>query len=85
MHDAAGIVWVRATGARDIVFGLILGYIAYEQEFPATLLICAAGFALSIVDFTLAVTYRRRFHSEHAAHLGGAVAFLIIISLFLVP
>ncbi len=85
LHDAAGFVWVRATGARDIVFGLVLGYIAYEQEFPTTLLICAAGFVLSIVDFSLAVTYARRFHSEHAAHLGGAVAFLIIIALYLVP
>jgi Domain of unknown function (DUF4267) len=85
VNDAAGIVWVRATGARDIVLGLILGYTAYQQEFPTTMLICATGFILSIVDFLLAVTYARRLRSEHAAHLGGAAAFLVIIALFLVP
>jgi hypothetical protein len=85
VRDRASLVWVRATGVRDAGLGLILAYIAYHQEFIEILFICAVGFVLAITDFLLAVTFARRLRSEHGAHLGGAIAFLVIIVLLLIP
>jgi hypothetical protein len=85
VRDRASLVWVRAAGARDIAFGLILAFIAFHQEFEEILFLCILGFVLAIVDFLLAVTFAHRFRSEHVGHLGGAVAFLVIIVLLLIP
>ena len=85
VRDRASLVWVRATGARDVALGLILAYIAFHQELVEILFLCVIGFVLAIVDFLLAVTFARRVRSEHLAHLGGAVAFLVIIVLLLIP
>ncbi len=84
-RDRAALVWVRATGARDIAFGIILAFIAFRQDLIEVLFLCIIGLALSIADFFLAVTFSRRLRSEHGAHLGGAVVFLVIIVLSLVP
>jgi len=85
VRDRASLVWVRATGARDVALGLILAYIAFHQELVEILFLCVIGFVLAIADFLLAVTFARRIRSEHVAHLGGAVAFLVIIVLLLIP
>ncbi len=85
VRDRAALVWVRATGARDAALGLILAFFAFRQDVTEILFLCVIGLALSIVDFFLAVTFARRLRSEHGAHLGGAIAFLVIIVLLLRP
>lgn len=81
--DATSIVWVRATGARDILLGILLAVAAFLDDTPELLVLCAAGLALSLIDFLLAMTFARRLRSEHGAHIGGAIAFLVIIVLFM--
>jgi Domain of unknown function (DUF4267) len=83
VNDRAAFVWVRATGVRDIVLGIILASCAYLDDNPLLLLVCGAGLVLALADFALAVTFSKRLRSEHGAHIGGAVAFLVIILLFM--
>lgn len=85
VRDRASLVWVRAAGVRDAGLGLILAYIAFNQDFVEILFICAIGFILAMADFMLAITFARGLRSEHGAHLGGAIAFLVIIILLLIP
>ncbi len=85
VRDRASLVWVRATGIRDVALGVILAYITFHQSLEEILALCVIGFVLAIADFLLAVTFAQRLRSEHVAHLGGAVAFLIIIILLLIP
>lgn len=77
------LVYVRATGARDFILGLILAAAAYRGELPPLIYLCALGVLLSLADFALAFAFARRFRSEHLAHLGGAAGFLVIIALLL--
>ncbi|HET9030982.1 MAG TPA: DUF4267 domain-containing protein [Candidatus Aquilonibacter sp.] len=83
VHDAASFAWVRATGVRDLILGAILGAATFADDTLIVLVICCAGLALSLADFLLALTFARRLRSEHGAHLGGAVAFLVIIILIM--
>lgn len=85
VRDRASLVWVRAAGVRDVALGLILAYFAFRQDFIEILFLCIIGFALAIADFVLAVSFTRRLRSEHGAHLGGAIAFLVIIVLLMIP
>jgi hypothetical protein len=85
VRDRASLVWVRATGIRDVAFGLVLAYIAFHQDFIEVLFLCVLGFVLAVADFFLAITFARRLRSEHGAHLGGAIAFLVIIILLVLP
>jgi hypothetical protein len=84
VDDARSFVWVRASGARDIALGTVLASSAFLGDATELLVICAAGVALSLADFVLAVSFARRVRSEHGAHLGGAIAFLVIIVLLVV-
>ena len=84
-RDRAALVWVRATGVRDMALGIILAYVAFTQAVTEILVLCVIGLALSLTDFFLALTFAGRLRSEHGAHLGGAIAFLAIIILFLIP
>ena len=81
--DRASFVWVRATGARDILLGIVLGATALLDATTLLLIACAAGFVLSLVDLTLAMTFARRLRGEHGAHIVGAIAFLAIVALIL--
>lgn len=83
VSDRAAFVWVRATGARDIILGVILGITALVDATTLLLAVCAAGFVLSLVDLTLAITFARRLRSEHGAHIGGAIVFLVVVALIL--
>ncbi len=85
VRDRASFVWVRATGIRDIALGLVLAYITFHQALEEILFLCVIGFVLAIADFSLALIFTGRLRSEHGAHLGSAIAFLIIIVLLLIP
>ncbi len=81
--DRAGAAFVRATGVRDALLGLILAGAAYLQDAIVLVTLCIAGFVLSLADFAIAFGYGRRFRSEHLAHIGGAVGFAVITALLL--
>ena len=82
--DPAACAYVRATGARDFIIGCIFGANVYLHDALVLFILALAGLALSLADFAIAFTFARGFHSEHVAHLGGAVAF-IIIAVLLAP
>lgn len=81
--DAPSFVYVRATGARDLILGIVFAAATYRGDPVALLFLCALGLLLSLADFTLAFTFARSFRSELAAHIGGAIGFIIIIALLL--
>jgi hypothetical protein len=82
--DRAAIVYVRATGARDIIIGSIFAVALVRNDWVMLASLCAAGLILSLADLAIAVSFARRFRSEHLAHAGGAVGFAIIIALLLI-
>ena len=83
VHERAALAFVRATGARDVLIGLILAGAAYLQDAIVLAGLCIVGVLLSLADFAIAFTFARRFRSEHLAHIGGAVGFALITALLL--
>jgi hypothetical protein len=83
VDDAAARVYVRATGARDVILGVVLGAATFQGEPIALLFLCSMGVVLSLVDFSLAFAFTRQMRSELAAHLGGAAGFIVIVVLLL--
>ena len=83
VDEKASHVYVRATGARDLIIGIVFAAAAYQGEPVELLFVCVLGLALSVVDFSLAFAFTRRMRSELGAHLGGAVGFIVIIVLLL--
>ena len=82
VQDPAGLAFVRATGARDLLIGLIFATGVYFQDALQLLILCAIGVLLSAADFTIAFfSNGRTMRSEYAAHIGGAVAFAVLIAL----
>lgn len=77
-----GLAYVRATGARDVIIGALFGVSVYLQDTLSLLLFCGAGLLLSLADFCIAFFMGgRRFRSELGAHLGGALAFIVLLAL----
>ena len=80
--DAKAFVYVRATGARDCLLGLILIASAYLGDVLQLIIICSAGLVLSLADFLIAFFGTgRRMKPELLAHLAGIVGFGIILVL----
>jgi hypothetical protein len=79
-----GLQFVRACGARDIVLGLILIANAYLRDVPHLIVVVGAGLVLSLADFAIAFAGGGgRLHRQHVTHVGGAVAFAVILVLLL--
>lgn len=82
VKNAPGIAFVRATGARDAIIGLLFAAAVYVQEYRALLALCGAGLLLSLADFSIAFAFNgRRFRSEFGAHIGGAIGFAVLLAL----
>ena len=82
VDDAKAFVYVRATGARDCLLGLILIASAYLGDVLQLIIICSAGLVLSLADFLIAFFGTgRRMKPELLAHLAGIVGFGIILVL----
>ena len=79
-HGAAG--FVRATGVRDIAFGVALAASAYFHSMSLLIVLAVAGIVVSIVDFAIVWHHghARRLHAAHAVHASGVVAFILIIA-----
>ncbi|HZV77710.1 MAG TPA: DUF4267 domain-containing protein [Candidatus Babeliales bacterium] len=82
-HSPAG--FVRATGIRDIAFGVILGAAAYWHLPWVLVVIGCAGIAVSVADLWIVWHHghARRPHAAHAIHASGIVAFILIIAMAL--
>ncbi len=82
VDDAKAFVYVRATGARDCLFGLILIASAYLGDVLQLMIICSVGLMLSLADLLIAFFGSgRRMKPELLAHLAGIVGFGIILVL----
>jgi hypothetical protein len=76
--------FVRATGNRDLVLGLVLGAAVAYQYWPLIEVLLAAGVLLSAGDFWIAYhAAGKRFHKAHTIHAGGIVAFVLILAMAL--
>ena len=81
VSERAALAFVRATGVRDALIGAIIAGATYLHDALTLAALAVVGFVLSIADFTIAITYERRFRSEQLAHIGGAVGFAVLFML----
>ncbi|MBV8344081.1 MAG: DUF4267 domain-containing protein [Candidatus Eremiobacteraeota bacterium] len=81
-HEPAG--FVRATGIRDIAFGIVLAATAYLHLLWLLVVIAVVGVAVSIADLWVASHHGRAgFHRAHSIHASGIVAFVLVIAMAL--
>ncbi|MFY9663334.1 MAG: DUF4267 domain-containing protein [Candidatus Cybelea sp.] len=82
-HETHG--YVRATGIRDVAFGVALGATAYFHYLPLLIVLAVVGIAISVADFWIVWHHghARRLHPAHAIHASGIVAFVLIIAMAL--
>lgn len=82
-HSAAA--FVRATGVRDIAFGVALGATAYFRFLPLLIVLAVVGIIVSAVDLGVVLHHGRskRVHAAHAIHASGIVAFVLILAMAL--
>lgn len=77
--------FVRATGIRDVAFGVALGATAYFRVLPLLIVLAVVGIIVSAVDLGVVVHHghSKRVHVSHAVHASGIVAFVLIIAMAL--
>lgn len=76
--------FVRATGIRDIVIGLILAAAIYFRDLPLLIVVAIGGIVLSLTDLVIAYhAGGRRLGRPHAVHFSGAVAFVLVLAMAL--
>jgi hypothetical protein len=76
--------FVRATGIRDVVIGLILAAAIYLRDMPLLVVVAIAGVVLSLTDLVIAYhAGGRRLGRPHAVHFSGAVAFVLVLAMAL--
>jgi hypothetical protein len=76
--------YVRATGIRDLVIGVVLAIVVYLQDFPLIVVLAAAGIVLSVADFFIAYhAGGKRLHRAHGFHAAGALAFVLVLAMAL--
>jgi hypothetical protein len=81
-HEAHG--FVRATGIRDIAFGVVLAATAYLHLLWLLVIIAVVGIGVSLADLWVVSHHGgRRFHRAHAIHASGVVAFVLVIAMAL--
>lgn len=82
--DAPSHGYVRATAIRDIGIGVALAIAAYAHVLLLLLTLTAIGVVISFADFVLVFHIREnRIVTAHAAHLAGAVAFIVALAMAL--
>lgn len=76
--------FVRAAALRDLAIGVVLAAAVYFRDVPLTIVVAVAGIGLAIGDFVIAYhASGRRVRSEHASHLAGVVAFVLVLAMAL--
>ncbi len=82
-HQGAG--FVRATGIRDVAFGVALGATAYFHMLALLIVLAVTGIAVSIFDLWVVSQHGapHRNHRAHAIHASGIVAFVLVLAMAL--
>jgi hypothetical protein len=76
--------FVRATGNRDLIIGLVLFAALWYRYWPLIDVLLVAGILLSAGDFWIAYhAAGKRFHKAHALHAAGIVAFVLVLAMAL--
>ena len=83
VKDRGSLAYVRSTGVRDLILGLVFLTMIGLRDGIAMLVLCIAGIVLSLADFSIAFSTAKRLHSEHGAHIGGAIGFIVLTALLL--
>ena len=84
IEGASGAGFVRATGIRDLAFGVALGASAYFRDEPLLIIVAAAGVLLSLADFSIAYhAGGRQLRPAHGFHASGIVAFILVLTMIL--
>ncbi len=84
LSDESAVVFVRATGVRDIALGAVLLAAALRGDGDVLLIAVIACLMISLADFLNAFFGGDRIlHRQHAVHVGGAVLFAAILALLL--
>jgi hypothetical protein len=80
-----GAAFVRATGIRDVAFGVALGAAAYFHILPLLIVLAVTGIAVSAFDFWVVWHHGgpHRPHAAHAIHGSGIVAFILVLAMAL--
>jgi hypothetical protein len=80
IKDDPGLGFVRATGSRDLILGLVLAAAIWYRYWPLIDVLLAAGILLSLGDFWIAYhAAGKRFHKAHTIHASGIVAFVLVL------
>jgi hypothetical protein len=76
--------FVRATGVRDLAFGIALGAAAYVRDEPLLIVLAAVGVLLSLADFSIAYhAGGKRLSAAHGLHASGIIAFVLVLAMIL--
>ncbi|HEX3672179.1 MAG TPA: DUF4267 domain-containing protein [Candidatus Cybelea sp.] len=80
-----GTAFVRATGIRDVAFGVALGAAAYFHVLPLLIVLAVTGIAVSVFDLWVVWHHGdpHRRHTAHAIHASGIVAFILVLAMAL--
>jgi hypothetical protein len=84
LEDKSAVVFVRATGVRDLGLGAIVLAASLRGAGDVLLIAVIACLAISLADF--ANTFfggDRVLHRQHVVHIGGAALFAAILALLL--
>lgn len=78
--DDPGLGFVRATGSRDLIIGLLLAAAVWYRFWPLIDVMLVGGILLSLGDFWIAYhAAGKRFHRGHSIHASGIVAFVLVL------
>ncbi|HKU66556.1 MAG TPA: DUF4267 domain-containing protein [Candidatus Baltobacteraceae bacterium] len=84
LRDKSAVVFVRATGVRDVALGAVLLAASLRGAGDVLLVAVIAGLAISLADFANAFFGGDRvLHRQHVVHVGGAAYFAAILALLL--
>lgn len=84
LRDKAAVVFVRATGVRDLALGAVLLAASLRGAGDVLLVGVIACLVISLADFANAFFGADRvLHRQHVVHIGGAALFAAILALLL--
>lgn len=84
LNDKSAVVFVRATGVRDIALGALLLASSLRGAGIVLLVGIVMCLAISLADFANAFFGGDRvLHRQHVVHIGGAALFAAILALLI--
>lgn len=84
LRDRSAAGFVRALAARDLALGAVVLAASLRGEGIVLLIAIAAGLLISLGDFAISFFGGdRELHRQHVTHIGGAVAFAVILAILI--